>query len=133
MGAKINADHKKRNAFGSRKDQLLLTAPPFLIGLGLVYLFGFHFNAVHVAGTRQVMMASALFVSTLWWLDMNRRRIKATFHIEVSRVYFSIVAVAAIAPLPSVLVGLNGLAVFGACVGYVAAFTYARMNWREGT
>lgn len=131
MGTTPDAHDWKLIAYGSRKDRAALSLPPLLGCAGLVYLFGPDFLPFR-APAAVVAMIAASCVLTLWWISTYRPRVRCGFTKEVSRLYRDLVGLGLIVAGISMPLGGYGLAAIGAYVGYLAAFTYARMNWRDG-
>lgn len=125
------SDDWKLVAYGSRIDRAALSLPPLLGCAGLVYLFGPDFLPFR-APAAVVGMIAASFVLTLWWLSTYRPQVRGGFSREVQRAYRNLVGLGLLVAGISMPLGGYGLAAIGAYVGYLGAFTYARLSW-QGT
>jgi len=131
MGTKLHTDDWKLLAFGSRRDRAALSLPPLLGCAGLVYFFGPEFLPFRAPAAVVAMIAGSFFL-TLWWLSAYRPRVRAGFTREVQRAYRNVVGLGLLVAGISMPLGGYGLAAIGAYVGYLGAFTYARLRW-QGT
>ena len=130
VGNTNNTSDWKLTAYGSRRNRAALSLPPLLGCAGLVYLFGPEFLPFR-APAAVVAMIAASFILTLWWLSTYRPYVRAGFSQEVRRAYRNLVGLGLLVAGVSMPLGPYGLACIGAYVGYLAAFTYVQMNWRD--
>ena len=128
MGTRLTGSDWARARRAERIDRAALSLPPLIGCGGLVYLFGPEFLPFRAPGAIVAMIAGT-FVLTLWWLATYRPRVRGDFQFVLTRAYADVAGLAVIAALLAVFLGTFGLALIGAYSGYIAAFTYVRLNW----
>jgi len=130
MGTPPDTEYRKLEQRSERIDRAALSLPPLIGCGGLVYLFGPEFLPFSAPGAIVAMIAATTLL-TLWWLDTYRPRMRGVFQDTVRRTYGDVAGLAIAGATLAIFLGEYGLAMIGACAGYLAAFTYARMNWRD--